>query len=298
VEQDDDARVEAYLTHLRVERRSSSHTLRAYAAEIARLRAALGPDEVDWAQVESDHLRRFLADRSARVGRRSVARTVAVVRSFFAFLKRLGLAPTNPAAALGTPRFQKALPRHVAAEALEQLFRSLPPPATEAAARDAALLEILYGSGLRASEAVALDWRDVSLEERRAHVRRGKGDKDRIVPIGRMTIDALAALAAVAATEARARAPRGPVFRNRRGDRLSARAVGRIVATALARAGLPTVNPHALRHSCATHLLDRGADLRSIQELLGHATLATTQRYTHVSLARLRSAYTRFHPRA
>jgi integrase/recombinase XerC len=320
-----------YLRHLRVERRASPHTLRAYGAELDRLRTALvarvaehGPEgagpgdagvaaaaaaptpEPSWSDVTADDLRRFLARRAEAVERRSLARTIAVVRSFFAFLKRRGHVPTNPAAGLGSPRFQRSLPRYVPESELGRLFAALPPPGDALAARDVALLELLYGSGLRASESVGLDWADVSLDERRVHVRGGKGGKDRIVPIGEPTAAALAALAAVTSTAppsagtpatSRARA-HGAVFRNRRGERLAVRSVGRIVAAALERAGLPPVNPHALRHSCATHLLDHGADLRSIQELLGHASLATTQRYTHVSLARLRSAYTRFHPRA
>lgn len=294
-----DPTVEAYLRHLRVERRVSPHTLRAYAAELARLQSALElPGPIDWRGVTSDALRRFLAERAAGVGRRSVGRTVATLRGFFGHLRRRGRIEVDPAASLGSPRFLRALPRYVPEASLEQLFRSLPAPGSERAARDTALLELLYGSGLRASEAVGLDWSNVSLAEGRAHVRGGKGGKDRIVPLGDATVAALRVLAAVhGGGTARAEA-RGPVFRNRYGARLAVRSVGRIVTAAMRGTGLAPVNPHALRHSCATHLLDHGADLRSIQELLGHASLATTQRYTHVSLARLRATYARYHPRA
>jgi integrase/recombinase XerC len=290
-----DPAIAGYLRHLRVERRSSPHTLRAYAKELDRLRLACAPEPIDWGGISPDALRAFLADRATAVGRRSVGRTVAVLRSFFAFLRRRGSISVNPAAALGSPRFAKALPRYVAEKDLDGLFAGLTPGSSVRAARDAALLEMLYGSGLRASEVVALDWRDVDTAERRAHVRGGKGGKDRIVPISRPAAQALGILAAQLFG---AGPPSGAVLRNSRGTRLNVRSVGRIVAAALEAAGLPPVNPHALRHSCATHLLDGGADLRSIQEILGHASLSTTQRYTHVSLARLRSAYSRFHPRA
>jgi integrase/recombinase XerC len=165
----------------------------------------------------------------------------------------------------------------------------------ERTARDLALVEILYGSGLRAGEAVGLDWRDVALAQGQVHVRAGKGGKDRIVPL---TSAARAALRALGAVSRRASGGASPVFVGSRGTRLAVRSVGRIVARAMRDAGVAEVNPHALRHSCATHLLDDGADLRSIQELLGHASLSTTQRYTHVSLKQLRQAYQRFHPRA
>jgi integrase/recombinase XerC len=291
--------IAAFLRHLRVERRASPHTLRAYATELARLREDVAEgEEADWGGVEADRLRRFLARRAEQVERRSLARTIAVLRSFFAFLKRRGHVAQNPAAGIGTPRFKKTLPRWVPEPDLDRLFRALPPPGDAASARDVALLELLYGSGLRASEAVALDWADVVLDERRVHVRGGKGGKDRIVPIGEPTAAAVAALAAIARGDGRPASGTRAVFRNSRGGRLAVRSVARILAAALARAGVAGANPHALRHSCATHLLDRGADLRSIQELLGHASLATTERYTHVSLARLRSAYSRFHPRA
>lgn len=289
-----DAAAEAFLGHLRVERRASAHTVRAYGAELRRLIESVGEGR-DWTQIQSDDLRRMLAARAGEVGRRSLARSVAVLRSFFAFLKRRGHISVNPATGIGSPRFTRSLPRYVAEPDLARLFRSLPLARDPQSARDRALLELLYGSGLRASEVVGLSWPDVSLEQRRAHVRGGKGGKDRVVPLGGAVIEALRALSATGA--GRAESGRA-VFCNQRGARLSVRSVGRIVAAALERAGLPPVNPHALRHSCATHLLDHGADLRSIQELLGHASLATTERYTHVSLARLRAAYTRYHPRA
>jgi integrase/recombinase XerC len=290
----EDPGVLAYLEHLRVERRASRHTLRAYGTELTRLVAVLGGAPVAWPEVDVDRLRRFLADRGADVGRRSLGRTIAVLRSFFAQQKRTGAIPLNPAAALRTPRFRRTLPRYVAENELQRVLRDRP-IGDRRAARDAALLEILYGSGLRASEAVGLDWRDVSFGQQQLHVRSGKGAKDRIVPL---TSAARAALQALAQVSERSSSGRAPVFLGSRDTRLDVRSVGRIVARSMRDAGVAEVNPHALRHSCATHLLDDGADLRSIQELLGHASLSTTQRYTHVSLKQLHQAYRKFHPRA
>lgn len=290
-----DPRVTGYLEHLRVERRASQHTLRAYEAELDRLVAFLGALPVEWTRIDLDRLRRFLAERGATVGRRSLGRTIAVVRSFFAHLKRTGVLAANPAAALKTPRFRRTLPRYVAEPEMKRVLDEHRPLEDARAARDQALVEILYGSGLRASEAVGLDWRDVGFAQGQVHVRAGKGGKDRIVPLTTATRKALEALRAVS-TQATSGA--APLFLGSRGTRLAVRSVGRIVARAMRDAGVAEVNPHALRHSCATHLLDDGADLRSIQELLGHASLSTTQRYTHVSLKQLRQSYQRFHPRA
>lgn len=289
-----------YLQELEKHRNCSPHTVRAYRRELERLQTHLQgegpPRNVDWTAVTTDQLRQFLADRSEQVGRRSLGRTVSVVRSFFSHLRRLGLADGNPASILGIPKFTRSLPRYLSEPDLETILddREI---ADEWDARDLALLELLYGSGLRASEAVALDWKDLSLDERRLHVRAGKGNKDRIVPMSRPARDVLRALGAVQASTGARRGADAPVFRNRRGTRLAVRSVGRIVNTAMERAGLPPMNPHALRHSCATHLLDDGADLRSIQDLLGHASLTTTQKYTHVSLAHLRDTHRKFHPR-
>jgi len=289
-----DAGAERYLTHLRVERRASPHTLRAYAAELDRLASHLGGAGVDWAEVDTDRLRRFLAERGADVGRRSLGRTVAVLRGFFAFLARRGEIATSPATPLRTPRHTRTLPRFVAEKDLARVATLEGTIGDARAARDAALLEVLYGSGLRAGEAVKLDWRDVSLAQRQVHVRAGKGGKDRIVPLTSTARRALRALADLSPGAAGSR----PVFVNARGTRLDVRSVGRLVGRRLRAAGLDEVNPHALRHSCATHLLDSGADLRAIQELLGHASLSTTQRYTDIDAERLLEVYDRAHPRA
>lgn len=296
-------RIGEYLQELEVHRNCSAHTVRAYRRELERLRAHLagadGKDTtapIDWTAVSTDDLRRFLADRSDEVGRRSLGRTVSVVRSFFSHLRRVGISDTNPASGLGVPKFSRTLPRYLSESDLESVLDERD-VTDEWDARDLALLELLYGSGLRASEAVGLDWKDLSLEERRVHVRAGKGNKDRIVPMSRAAREALRALSAVQTSSGASRGAGAPVFRNRRGTRLAVRSVGRIVNAAMERAGLPPMNPHALRHSCATHLLDDGADLRSIQDLLGHASLTTTQKYTHVSLKHLRDTHRKFHPR-
>ncbi len=289
-----------FLRELEIQRGSSQHTVRAYRRELERLRGALVGDDptasVNWTAITTDELRAFLAVRSEQVGRRSLGRTVSVLRSFFSYLRRVGLAEGNPASDISAPKFPRPLPRYLSERDLETVLadREL---ASESDARDLALLELLYGSGLRASEVVGLDWKDVSLEERRVHVRSGKGNKDRIVPMSRAARHALQQLSSVQTTTSRDRGTRQPIFRNQGGTRLAVRSIGRIVNAAMHKAGLPPMNPHALRHSCATHLLDDGADLRSIQDLLGHASLTTTQKYTHVSLSHLQNTHRRFHPR-
>ena len=298
VEQSSDGKLDDFLVHLSTERRSSAHTVRAYRAEIERLIAALEPEQIgQWAELTTDDLRRFLAERSEHVGRRSIGRTVSVLKSFFGYLRRLGVIENNPADALKLPKYPKALPRALPEDNLTAAFAPRVSGDGLRDLRNLALLEVLYGSGLRASESVALDWRDLEPRRSTLHIRGGKGGKDRIVPTTRAAVETLKALRQAQSGSGRT-GGETPIFRNHRGTRLHVRSVGRIVADFLDQAGLPHVTPHALRHSCATHLLDSGADLRSIQDLLGHASLATTQKYTHVSLGKLRMVYDDCHPRA
>jgi integrase/recombinase XerC len=289
--------VEEFLRSLSVERRCSPHTTRAYQRELERLenilRETTPERELDWTSVTTDDLRGFLARRSEDVGNRSLGRTVSAVRSFFSYVRRAGHRPDNPASELGVPKFPRELPRYLSEKDLFRIFDTTD-SADEFDLRDLVLLELLYGSGLRAAEAVALDWADVSVEKRRALIRSGKGNRDRIVPLSRAACRALRRLEAVQTTTG---GTTRAIFRNRRGSRLAVRSVGRIVHAVMTKHDLPPINPHALRHSCATHLLDNGADLRAIQDLLGHASLTTTQKYTHVSLSQLRRTHRRFHPR-
>ena len=289
--------VEEFLRSLSVERRCSPHTIRAYRRELERLERALreeAPERPpDWTSVTTDQLRGFLARRSDDVGNRSLGRTVSAVRSFFSHMRRAGHRSDNPASELGVPKFPRELPRYLSEKDLSRIFESTD-SSDEFETRDLVLLELLYGSGLRAAESVALDWADVSFEKKRALIRSGKGNRDRVVPLSRAACRALRRLEAVQTTTG---GTSRAIFRNRRGGRLAVRSVERIVHAVMRKHDLPPINPHALRHSCATHLLDSGADLRSIQDLLGHASLTTTQKYTHVSLAQLRRTHRRFHPR-
>jgi integrase/recombinase XerC len=219
------------------------------------------------------------------------------VRTFFRFCVRTGHLAADPSAAVGTPRVRRGLPVHLG---LDEMDRLLSTPAADRVLglRDRAILELLYSSGLRVSELVGLGWRDV--DEAAATVRVvGKGRKERVVPVGRPALAALAAYRAALGATRPATGEGGAVFRNARGGRLTARSVGRLVARHVTASGSATpATPHALRHTFATHLLGGGADLRAIQEMLGHASLSTTQRYTHVDLKRLMEVYDRAHPRA
>lgn len=300
--------VARYLAHLAEERAVSPHTVRAYAGDLGRFTAFLAtefldksvaevrPDEVDALAVRS-----FLAYLArGAVGRRSQGRALSAIRSLFRFACREGALATNPAAAIRTPKHPKHLPRHLRPGEIENLIEQ-PEGGDALALRDRAFLELLYASGLRVGELVSLDWADLDLAGRVLRVL-GKGGKERMVPFGHPAAAALqawrkanAALLPPAEDEADADA----VFRNARGGRLTDRSVRRLLDRYAESANLPPgVHPHTLRHTFATHLLEGGADLRAIQELLGHSSLGTTQKYTHLEIERLLTVYREGHPRA
>jgi integrase/recombinase XerC len=286
-----------FLRHLERERNASPHTLRAYGEDLAQfslyLQRELGrppkPTDVDHLLV-----RGFLAELHQRGLRKSSsARKLAGLRSFFRYLCREGRLAANPARAIQTPRQDKRIPA-VLDEAQAAALLDLPGDAT-AAVRGRAILELLYGTGIRCAEATALDVHEVDMSARMVRVL-GKGRKERIVLFGRR---AEAALAAWLAERETLRPRTDALFLNARGGRLSDRSVRTLVATRVKQVALARrCSPHTLRHSFATHLLMRGADLRAIQELLGHASLSTTQRYTHVDTRHILEVYKKAHPRA
>jgi integrase/recombinase XerC len=260
-----------------------------------------GPARIE--DIDKLLLRSWLAELARTVTPPTLARKLASVRAFFGWLERETLVRRNPAAQLSSPKLRRKLPKFLSADAAAEVMSApLTAPVREAErARDSALLEILYGSGLRVSELVGLDLEHVSLEREEVRVL-GKGNKERIVPIGRKARAAVAGyleLRPALRNERTGAQELHALFLGRRGTRLGARRVQTLVHRY---GGLGTgrgdLHPHALRHSCATHLLEGGADLRAIQELLGHSSLATTQRYTHVSLDQLMAVYDRAHPLA
>ena len=289
--------VAAFKRHLERERNASPHTIRAYGEDLAQfshylereLGRAARPSDVDHLLV-----RGFLAELHQRgLSKASSARKLAGLRSFFRYLCREGRLASNPARALATPRLDKRIPS-VLDEAQAASIVDMPGDGT-AAVRGRAILELLYATGIRCAEAVALDVHELDLGARMVRVL-GKGRKERVVLFGRR---AASALQAWLADRARLQ-PRGDaLFLNARGGRLSGRSVRTLVATRVKQVALERrCSPHTLRHSFATHLLMRGADLRAIQELLGHSSLSTTQRYTHVDTRHLLEVYKKTHPRA
>ena len=261
------------------------------------LRRAIEPAEID-----SLAIRAFVADLHRRgIARSSVARKLATLRSFFRYLCREGVLQANPAKLVPTPKLPKRLPAYLSVDEVDRLLVS-PSEEDPAGARDLAILELFYASGIRLSELTGLNVRDMDIRESLVRVK-GKGNKERIVPVGSKAIAALRRYLGWRSelVQGAKRAMPDPValFLNRQGGRLSQRGAARIVLKYLNRSGLgPKVTPHGLRHSYATHLLQAGADLRAIQELLGHSRLSTTQRYTHLNLDHLMEVYDKAHPRA
>ena len=304
MEPHDAAAIDAFVDHLSLERRLSAHTAGAYRTDLSSLAAFLRRGRRTLLDADYQLLRRWLAQlRTRGYAPSSVARKAAAARSFFAWAHRRALIQTNPAALLSRPSRASRLPAVLKVGEAERLA-SAPSPAGPIGLRDRAALELLYASGLRVAELCGLDVQDVDLEGQRVRVL-GKGSKERVVPMGDFAVQAIAEYLrggrGAFLPRADSRAPGGSdaLFFNRRKKRMTPRdaraMVERYVRVALAGR---SVSPHTLRHSFATHLLEAGADIRAVQELLGHASLATTQRYTHVSRTRLFDAYRRSHPRA
>jgi integrase/recombinase XerC len=307
--------LDRFAQHLVAEKRASPHTLKAYLRDLEEfVEFATGKlggrgEELTPAALDVPLCRSYLASLFGRNEPATIGRKLASIRSFCRFLVRQGVIADSPARLLRTPKQKKPLPKLLPVDDVFRLCEAprphdaADPVIAAAAARDRALVEVLYGSGLRVSECVALDLMDVEREGGRAlvRVRRGKGRKERVVPLGSKGVaaleDYLRQRGALCHPRTGVQDPRA-VFLNARGRRLTARSVARHLSRDEVKAGVPAASPHALRHSFATHLLDGGADLRSIQELLGHASLSTTQRYTHVSIDHLMEVYDRAHPHA
>ncbi|MCO5170954.1 MAG: tyrosine recombinase [Planctomycetes bacterium] len=293
--------VARFVEHLRVERNLSPHSLRAYAADVrellAHLRALDAPFDPD--AVERGAVRAFLAGLKARgLARSSIERRLAGLRTFYRFLRAEGRCRGDPTRQVRSPPRRRPLPRFLRRDEVERLLAAVQEPAGPAPVRDRAVVELLYGAGLRVAEVAGLDPGDLVPGDEGLCVRvRGKGRKERLAPVGRRAAATLEAyLAGERAALVRELAPRpvsAALFLSRRGGRLGVRGLSRVVVAAARRAGLTWVTPHTLRHSFATHLLENGADLRAIQELLGHSSLATTQVYAHVSAAHLVAVYAR-----
>ena len=303
-----------FLEFLRFNRNLSARTVRAYESDLTQylrfLEGRFGrpADRIDPADVDYAAVRAFMRDQYDRgQARSSAARRLAAIRSFGRYLRREEVVERDPGALMATPKQDRKLPARLDEGEMTRVLET-PDCTTRLGRRDRAILELFYASGLRLGELVGLGLEDVDLSSRLVRVL-GKGGKERIVPFNRATAEALRACladrealvrgAGGAPPRARGRAGAEPLFVNYRGGRLSARSVDRLVRRYAAAAGARLgISPHALRHSFATHLLERGADLRAIQEMLGHARISTTQRYTHVSAAQLLSVYQKAHPKA
>ena len=312
-----------FLEHLRLNENASAHTVRAYESDLTQFIAFTAKDagrkryELSPEDLTALTIRAFLGDLQKRgISKASAARKLAAIRTFARYLRREGVIDDDPSSLIGTPKREQRLPAHLGEAEMSRLLE-MPDGLQPLGRRDRAILELFYASGLRLSELVGLDIEDVNLAGRIVRVL-GKGGKERLVPFNRTTEAALRAWlkdweeigAAAQNRDPRSVSPfakpvvkrkkaRVPVFLNYAGGRLSSRSVDRLVRKYVAACSTRFgISPHALRHSFATHLLQRGADLRAIQELLGHSRLSTTQRYTHVNTTQMMDAYRKAHPKA
>ena len=314
-----------FLQHLRLNRNASAHTVRAYESDVSQFLAFVAADrgvkrsELAPSGLDRAALRGFLAELHRRgLSRASAARKLAALRTFLRYLRRESLIEDDPGSLVTTPKRDVRMPAHLSEAEMDTLLAS-PTGDTPLGKRDRAILELFYASGLRLSELVGLDVDDVNLSSKMVRAL-GKGGKERIVPFNQAAAAAIRAylkdrdglVQRAAGRDGRAGSGRptlphrstrprssSPLFVNFRGGRLTTRSIDRLVRRYVLAAGAPDgISPHALRHSFATHLLQRGADLRAIQELLGHARLSTTQRYTHVNAAQLLQVYRKSHPKA
>jgi len=285
--------IDKFINYLKIEKNSSDHTIINYTIDLKAFSLFLGSADIN--SVDHLVLRRFLAElRGKNYSKRTIARKLASLRSFFKFLYREGHLKSNPITAVSSPKLDKKLPKFLDTGKVTKLILS-PDVKTESGLRDRAILETLYSCGIRVSELVGLDMDDIDFISGVIKVL-GKGRKERMVPIGDMALGSIRKYA-----DGRDESVKGrrAVFLNSRGGRLTDRSVRRVVDKYIHACSIEEkISPHSLRHSFATHLLDKGADLRSVQELLGHMNLSTTQIYTHVTMERLKNAYDKAHPRA
>jgi len=290
--------IDAYLDHLRVERRLAGHTLESYARDLSALAAFAAGAGRSVDELDRQALERFVREQRGRgLAPRSVARLVAAVRGFYRFLVLDRRLESSPADDLQPPRAWPALPTFLSIEEVDTLIAQ-PDVTTPLGLRDRAMIELLYATGLRVTELVSVRLADLHLDEHYVTCI-GKGSKERLVPIGEQATDWIRRYSATARRELLKGRASPRLFLNVRGGPLSRVGFWKVLKRYALAARLPrTLSPHVLRHSFATHLLERGADLRAIQLMLGHADLSTTQIYTHVLQARLRTVYDRFHPRA
>jgi integrase/recombinase XerC len=302
--------IEQFLEHLRYERNVSAHTLRNYSSDLEQFIDYLAPIETssgkrkipDIGDIDHLTIREWMAAlHSAQKKKASIARKLAALRTFFQFLVREGILELNPAKLVSTPRLEKKLPQHLSIEEAIR-FIETPDPDTDLGKRDRAILELMYATGVRVAELTTLNLADIDFRNQLIRVT-GKRRKQRIVPFGEPAGDAIRHYLGVR-DKILFHAPVSKrddeaLFLNYQGTRITTRSVGRMVDKYIRIcAGMHNISPHALRHSFATHLLDSGADLRDIQELLGHARLSTTQIYTHVSMEKLIEVYDKAHPKA
>ncbi|MFO0701538.1 MAG: tyrosine recombinase XerC [Nitrospira sp.] len=294
--------IQAFVMYLQVEQNASPETIRNYRSDLQQFTGFLRRTKKDTSPIRvetisTDDIRAHLhsLDRQGEKAA-SLARKLASLRSFFRFLLREEIVKTNPTETLRSPRLPKRLPRVLTKDDAAALmtFPSGPSPLS---LRDRALLETMYSTGARVSEVVGINLDDLDEADGIVSVK-GKGRKERLVPIGDVALQAIREYRKSLKPTPRTQHPSSPMFLNHRGGRLTTRSVAKMVARYSSRLVSGGVSPHALRHSYATHLLDEGADLRSIQELLGHASLSTTQKYTHVAMDQLLAVYDRAHPRA
>src|SRR5271163_2893008 len=298
-----------FLRSLR-ERNASPHTIKAYTGDLDNFAAYIGPRA--WRHIDHVTIRGFLSHLYEKgLGKTSVARSLAAVRSLYRWLAQEGVVEQNPAKLVSTPRLPKKLPRVPSIEEMNTVLDGKMPEVASFPERDRLMFELLYGCGIRNSELVGINLDDISLSNE-AILIRGKGKKERYVPFGGSALGALSVylpwrqqlLAALKANvsvseKSTARKSASALLVNQRGGRLTTRSVGRIVKRIAVAKGLsPEVHPHTLRHAFGTHMLEEGADLRAIQELLGHERLATTQRYTQLSVKHVMNVYDQTHPRA
>jgi len=291
--------IHQFIHYLSSDKNASPHTCRCYQSDLEEFQSFLKKSEMylspsgdlDVGKVDRIAIRKYLSFLHRRNKKSSIARKISALRSFYRYLVREKMVLSNPAKNVSTPKVEKPLPT---ALTVDEAFRLMESPAERSKFRDRAILELLYSSGIRVGELVGLNMNQLDLDLGIVKVM-GKGRKERIVPVGKKAVEALKAY-----IEERGNLEgEEPLFVNLRGGRLTARSVGRLVKKYTKRSSIfRKVSPHSLRHTFATHLLDAGADIREIQEMLGHVSLSTTQRYTHLSLGKLMEVYDKAHPRS